>query len=94
MGYKNMAHALLQAFEAALDKEFWSSESELVAAYAHFNKGEQLDCEMINTAVSEDSDGKNMMLSVLLGNKEYRVSVQVYDAETGRRLYVEDEQNE
>ena len=91
MSPKNMVHALLQTFESAFKDEFWNSESVIVDAYANFNNGEQLDCEMISTAVSEDADSKNMMLSVLLGNKEYRVSIQVYDAETGSRLYKDEE---
>ena len=90
MAMKNIAHALLQTFECALDDEFWSPESVIVEAYAQFNDGEQLDCEMKSTAISEDADGKNMVLSVFLGNKEYKVNIHVYDAETGKRLY-EDE---
>ena len=86
-----MAHALLQMFEGAVNEEFWRTESEIVEAYARFNDGEQLDCEMISTAVTENAEGKDMMLSVLLGNKEYRVSIQVFDVDTGERLYGEEE---
>ena len=91
MESKNMTHALLQLFESAFDEKHWHSESGIVEAYAKFNNGEQLDNEMIDTAVTEDTDGNNMELSIRLGSKEYRTSIKVYDAETGRRLY-EDEQ--
>jgi hypothetical protein len=90
MEYKNMVYTLLQLFEEAFDEEFWRSESAIVEAYANFNNGAQLDCEMKSAVISGDTDGKNMVLSILLGNKEYKVSVQAYDTETGRRLY-EDE---
>ena len=90
MESKNMAHALLQLFESALDDDFWRSESGIVEAYAKLNNGEQLDCEMKSSAIAEAADGKNMELSILLGNKEYKVSVQVHDAKTGRPLH-EDE---
>ena len=88
--YKNMTEALYEVFEEAIDTDFWGEESILVGAYAELNGGEQLDCEMKSTAISEDADGKNMVLSVFLGNKEYKVNIHVYDAETGKRLY-EDE---
>jgi len=87
MESKNMAHALLQLFESAFDKEFWRPESGIVEAYAKFNNGEQLDCEMKSTAITEATDSKNMELSILLDNKEYKVSIQVYDAETGKHLH-------
>ena len=79
MESKNMEHALLQILEGAVNEEFWRTESDIVKAYARFNDGEQLDCEMMSTAVTEDANGKDMMLSVLLGNKEYRVSIQVFE---------------
>ena len=87
MDSKNMTHSLLQLFESALYEDFWRSESGIVEAYANFNNGEQLDCEMKSTVITEDADNKNMELSILLGNKEYKVSIQVYDAETGRHLH-------
>jgi hypothetical protein len=86
MHSKNMAHALLQLFECAFDKDFWESESPIIEEFANHNNGEQLDCEMISTTISEDINDKNTELSVVLGGKQYRVRIQVFDVETGERL--------
>ena len=81
MECKNLTHTLLQLFEHAFNEEFWRSESGIVEAYALFNNGEQLDCEMVSTVITQDCDGKNMELSVLLGDKEYKVSIQALDVQ-------------
>jgi hypothetical protein len=87
MESKNMPHALLQLFESAVDEDFWRSESGIAEAYAKYNNGEQLRCEMKSTAITEAADSKDMELSILLGNKEYKVSIRVHDIETGRQLH-------
>jgi len=87
MDSKNMTHTLLQLFESAVGEDFWRSESGIAEAYAKFNNSEQLNCEMKSAAITEVTDGKNMELSILLGSKEYKVSIQVCDAETGERLH-------
>jgi hypothetical protein len=91
MENKNMEYALLRLFESAFNDDLRRSESDIAKSYARFNNGEQLSCEMISTAVTEDADGKNMELSILIGRKEFIVNIRVCDVES---VYEEDDRNE
>lgn len=67
-----MIKDIQDAIQYGIGKDFWDEESSLVSGY-HDKFGEQLDCEMVSTHISDDNENA---IILNIGKETYSILIE------------------